>query len=358
MPVNQYVGGAEHAVMHLMYARFFIKALKDLNFVEFDEPFAKLFNQGIVYKDGAKMSKSKGNVVYQTDISDRYGIDTARLFLMFVAAPDKVIEWSDAGVEGAFRFLNKVYSLSEKKIINEIDTLTLSKRHRTIKEVTKNIENFEYNKAIISMMEYANYLYAKEEIPKEALKSLLLLMSPFTPHVAEEMWEMTGEKGFVSCAKWPEFDAGKIDEKAEALEASVEKTVADIRTVLEIIKTEQPKKITLIVSPKWKYGFYKTLKEELEKTRDTKSLLGAIMSHSELKQYGGEITKIIPAVLKDSSRLPPIVLTQEEEKENLEKVKEKIKEKFNADIIVEFSEQSKEGKAKNGIPGKPAIVIQ
>ena len=191
MPIDQYVGGAEHAVMHLMYARFFIKALKDMGFVKFDEPFKKLFNQGIVYKDGAKMSKSKGNVVFQTDISDKYGIDTARLFLMFVSSPDKQMEWSDEGVEGSFRIINKIIRLSEK-ISGKSNPREEHKINLTVKKVTESIENFYYPEAIISIIECIDSL--SEGISEENYKKILKLISPFCPHIAEEIWEKVGGK--------------------------------------------------------------------------------------------------------------------------------------------------------------------
>ncbi|MBI5871970.1 class I tRNA ligase family protein [archaeon] len=161
MPVDQYIGGAEHAVMHLMYARFFTKVLSDLGFVDFDEPFLRLFNQGIVYKDGAKMSKSKGNVVLQTDVSEKYGIDTARLFLMFVSSPDKQMEWSEEGIEGSFRIINRLVRLKDK-IVKKTDRKQESKINLTIKKFTEAIETFEYPKAITAIIEMINY--ASEEI--------------------------------------------------------------------------------------------------------------------------------------------------------------------------------------------------
>ena len=175
--------------MHLMYARFFVKALKDLGFVEIDEPFKKLFNQGIVYKDGHKMSKSFGNVVFQTDISEKYGIDTARLFLMSVSSPDKQMEWNDEGVEGSFRFLNKVLRVS--KLVKNVknDEKTDSKLNETIKKVTENIENFNYPKAIIASSEFLDYLYNLKIVPKRSFEELLKLISPFSPHITEEMWK-------------------------------------------------------------------------------------------------------------------------------------------------------------------------
>ncbi len=357
MPVDQYIGGAEHAVMHLLYARFFIKALNDMGLVEFDEPFTKLFNQGILYKDGAKMSKSKGNVIYQTDISDRYGIDTARLFLMFIASPDRLMEWSDQGVEGAHRFLNRVIALMDKERSPLISRLTSSKLNRTIKETTDDIESFQYNKAVISIMELTNHLAGLDEVPEEALKTLAILLSPFTPHLSEEMWEMLGEEQFISMHPWPKADEKKIDDRLESAEQAVEAVSTDIAKVVGLAKISEPKEIRLIISPRWKYDFYRMLKTDLDVTRDMKMLMAKYMAEKAFSKYGGEISKIIPAVLKDQSRLPSAILSQEEEHKMLEEAVPKIKVQFGAEVIIELAEKSKEQKANNGIPGKPAIVV-
>jgi len=237
MPVDQYIGGAEHAVMHLMYARFFVKALKDLGFIKFDEPFKKLFNQGIVYKDGAKMSKSKGNVVYQTEISDKYGIDTARLFLMSVSSPEKQMEWTDEGVEGSFRIINRIIRLKEK--IGKTDEKQESKINTVIKKATESIENFEYPRAIIAISGAVDSL--SENISKKNYEVILKLISPFCPHITEELWSKLGNKGFISIEKWPTADEGKINKKFEEQEKIVEKLSEDINNVLRII-SEKGKK--------------------------------------------------------------------------------------------------------------------
>ena len=249
MPVDQYIGGAEHAVMHLMYARFFTKALRDLGYVNFDEPFTRLFNQGIVYKDGAKMSKSKGNVVFQTEISDKYGIDTARLFLMFVSSPDKQMEWSDEGVEGSFRIINKLIRLKEK-ISDKTTPMQDNKINFAIKKVNGALETFEYPKAIISIVECIDAF--ADNIKKESYEILLKLIHPFCPHITEELWHEIGHKSFISLASWPTIDESKIDEKLELAEKNVDKTVADILNVLNIIKEKtgkEGKSIYLYVIP-------------------------------------------------------------------------------------------------------------
>jgi len=213
MPVNQYIGGIEHAILHLLYARFFTKALRDLGLVDIDEPFSRLMTQGMVIKDGAKMSKSYGNVVDPAEITEKYGPDTARLFILFAAMPEKELEWNDKGVKGAYRFLNRVYNLINDNIknisldaygmdkLNEKDKFMLSKMHSTIKNVTENIENFKYNLAIGKIMELVNELSkynGNKKVFGECVKNLVLLLNPFIPHISEELWSLIKCKGFAS----------------------------------------------------------------------------------------------------------------------------------------------------------------
>ena len=233
MPVDQYIGGAEHAVMHLMYARFFVKALKDLGFVKVDEPFAKLFNQGIMYKDGKRMSKSMKNVVYQTDISNKYGIDTARLFLMSVSSPDKNMEWNDEGAEGSFRFIRKIVNYFNEVKIGKADNKTESKLNKTIKIVTKQIEDFEYNLAIINIRSLFESLPL--EINKSVLEKSLKLLHPFTPHITEELWHKIGNKNFISLESWPVAEEKKIDERFEEQEKAVDNLITDVNNILKIV---------------------------------------------------------------------------------------------------------------------------
>jgi leucyl-tRNA synthetase len=268
MPVDQYIGGIEHAIMHLLYARFFTKALRDLGLHKINEPFSRLLCQGMVIKDGAKMSKSLGNIVDPNEIISKYGPDTARLFILFAASPEKELEWSDKGVNGAYKFLNRVYNMSRKVSTCDADSRILNKMHRTIRAVTNNIENFEYNKAIVNLYGYADYLNSYEKIPKDAFETLLLLLVPFTPHLCEELWEKLGNNGFISLAKWPEFDSTKISEKIEKEEQLIEKAIADIRNVMKLIKAT-PKKVYLYPIPPEKGAFLDN-KGKLEKTLQLK----------------------------------------------------------------------------------------
>ena len=236
-PVDQYIGGIEHAILHLLYSRFFMKVLRDAGLVKYDEPFSNLLTQGMVIKDGAKMSKSLGNVVSPEEIITKYGADTARLFIMFAAPPERELEWSDQGVEGSFRFINRVWrivshfqgQLAQK--VTSYDTATLDEAdkelrrvlHSTIKKVTDDIEQrFNFNTAISAMMELVNALYVYKEAQKnynaglvyETVSALIRLLAPFVPHVTDELWHgVIDENNSVHAQSWPQADeeAMKVD---------------------------------------------------------------------------------------------------------------------------------------------------
>lgn len=263
MPVDQYIGGQEHAVMHLLYARFFVKVLKDLGFVKFDEPFMKLFNQGILYKDGAKMSKSKGNVILQTEISDRYGIDTARLFLMFVSSPDKQMEWTDEGIEGSHRIITKVMRLVEKIDAKNKDERFDSKIHSAIKKVTDCIATFDYPKAIVSIIGLLDS--SLDTISKQNYEIILKLLHPFCPHITEEMWEKISNKTFLSTEKWPVCDEKKINLKFDLEDKAIEKISEDINQIAKLIgKDKEIKKAFIYYIPNEK-ELYENASEPVKK---------------------------------------------------------------------------------------------
>lgn len=231
MPVDQYIGGVEHAILHLMYSRFFNKAMRDAGLVHVDEPFTNLLTQGMVLKDGAKMSKSLGNIVSPEDIIDRYGADTARLFILFASPPERDLEWSDQGVEGSFRFLQRVWRLIDELSERLNDENTGAKAdgdvrrlvHKTIKKVTDDVaERFNFNTAISAIMEMVNGLYAYKEqkisgsVIKEAVENLLLLLAPFAPHMTEELWEKLGKKESIHMMPWPKYDIeAMVEEEIE-----------------------------------------------------------------------------------------------------------------------------------------------
>ncbi|MCM8801047.1 MAG: leucine--tRNA ligase [Candidatus Omnitrophica bacterium] len=216
MPVDQYIGGIEHAVLHLLYSRFFTKFLKDIRLLNFDEPFTRLLTQGMVLKDGEVMSKSRGNIVDPDSIIKNYGADTLRLYILFAAPPETEMEWSEQGIEGAFRFLNRVFRLLEiERGKNQPDLKLQRKLHRTIKEVTEDIESFKFNTAIARIMELVNQLYqVKDTDIYEAVRTTVILLSPFVPHLAEEMWQRLGNNKSILKTKWPKYDPSLLKEES------------------------------------------------------------------------------------------------------------------------------------------------
>jgi len=235
LPVDQYIGGVEHAILHLLYSRFFTKVLRDMNLLDIDEPFTNLLTQGMVIKDGFKMSKSKGNVVNPGDLIKRYGADTVRIFILFASPPEKELEWSDKGVEGAQRFLNRVWALVGNlndmgKRVSGKGTPGLAsqklqrKTHETIKRVSLDVgKRLHFNTAISAIMELVNecYLFIKAskklgkedlKIFAEAVKVIALLLSPFAPHISEEIWEHLGFSPSVTEEAWPNYNPELLKE--------------------------------------------------------------------------------------------------------------------------------------------------
>jgi leucyl-tRNA synthetase len=356
LPVDQYIGGAEHACMHLVYARFFTKALRDMGYLNFDEPFLKLFNQGMLHgPDGHVMSKSRGNVVLPETISEKYSIDTARFFLLSIAGPDKDLEWSDSGIEGSFRFVKSVISYFENVKIGKSSKKAESKLNKTIKEVTEDIENFKYNIAIIKLRKLFETLEEYES--RETLESFLKLLHPICPHITEELWEKLGKKEFLTISSWPKADESKIDEGVEFLDEVINGSLLDVKQIMTLAKVENPKKIVLIVADEWKYSFLNELTKLMEKTRNQGEIIKEIMS-SDLKKHGQSIVNIVQKILKDSSKMPRIILSQNQELEYLKSNSTMLKKEFDCEILVLKESESKEQKAKNAMPGKPAIVVE
>ncbi len=231
-PIDQYIGGITHAILHLMYSRFFCKVMRDLGLVNHDEPITRLFTQGMVQKGGVAMSKSRGNVVGAIDMAEKYGCDTGRMYTLFAAPPEKDLEWSEQSIEGSARFLNRVYRLVEKHSTRVRDVpidwnaatdmaratakekLLVRRTHQTLKRVTNDFEvRWHFNTSVALIMELVNALYEQEPLDqdvsptilKRMLAVLVLMLSPMTPHIAEEMWEMLGNSGTISRQKWPAY---------------------------------------------------------------------------------------------------------------------------------------------------------
>lgn len=271
MPVDQYVGGVEHAVLHLLYSRFFTRVIRDLGIIGYSEPFTNLLTQGMVIKEGAKMSKSKGNVVDPDYLIERYGSDTSRLFSLFAAPPEKDLDWSDKGVEGAYRFLGRVWNIvyriasspngagassldkAAAEDLSQASRSLLRKTHQTIKKVTSDIEkDYHFNTAISALMELVNEatgFEAEDDNGRAALRfaveQALLLLSPFTPHIAEELWSSLGNEPPVSGRRWPAWDEDLASDEEVELVIQINGKLRGKLTVPTGLDDEEIRRIAL-----------------------------------------------------------------------------------------------------------------
>ncbi|MCK9614955.1 MAG: leucine--tRNA ligase [Candidatus Omnitrophica bacterium] len=283
LPVDQYIGGVEHAILHLLYSRFIVKVLYDLKFIDFKEPFKSLFTQGMIVKNGAKMSKSKGNTVAPDYIIEKYGADVMRLYILFMGPPEKDAEWQDEGLQGAWRFIQRALRLvdmlkdyretKEEGELNNYEKGLLRKIHSSIKEVTQDLEgDFQFNTAISRIMELVNQTYKsinegelRKEIFKQAIDTIFILLSPFTPHVSEEVNSVLGFKGSILKRNWPQFNEEYI--KTEEIEIAIsvngklrdkltinvnwskeeiEKKALSLEKIVNILAGKPPKKIIYV----------------------------------------------------------------------------------------------------------------
>ena len=262
LPVDLYTGGAEHAVMHLLYARFFTKALRDMGLVDFDEPFTRLFNQGIIIADKQKMSKSRGNVINPDGYVAELGADAVRAYLMFVAPWEQGGEWNDSGISGISRWLNRAWNLAlggysgggeaspaaRQKTERELSRVT----HQTIRKVTNGLEKLRFNTMIATLMEFTNYLTKVKETGAiansdwgEAIDTLLLLLAPTAPHFAEELWERTGHDYSIHNQHWPQWDEALAKDEEITLVVQVNGKLRDRVTVPASITEAEARQIAL-----------------------------------------------------------------------------------------------------------------
>jgi leucyl-tRNA synthetase len=262
MPVDQYIGGIEHAILHLLYSRFFTKVLQEMGLVEFNEPFYKLLNQGMVLKDGVAMSKSRGNTVSPTEILKRYGADVLRLYILAVALPESEFEWSDEGIPSAFRFINRVWTqvnavieTQEPTISHFNDYYIQALTQKTIEQVTEFFEQLRFSSAfttisglIESLREYIDTRTLQAATIKDSLKSLVLMLTPFVPHVCEEMWSILGEGEYVSVASWPEVNAEKFYKTVLDTMDKYEQTAEDIKKIGKVTRVA-PEKVFIYAIP-------------------------------------------------------------------------------------------------------------
>ncbi|MCR4335076.1 MAG: leucine--tRNA ligase [archaeon] len=371
MAVDQYIGGVEHAILHLLYARFFTKILRDEGLIKFGEPFKRLLTQGMVLKDGSKMSKSLGNTVDPSEIMKNFGPDTIRVFIMFASAPESEMDWTDKGVESTHRFLQKIYSVFEvnvKNISNEkpgknlsiSDRLVLSKTHSTIKKVSQLIQDYKFNYAIGSIMELVNFIGKQEKIDSAvlgfSLNSISKLLVPFAPHLAEELYYLIGGKGLVSSESWPKFDEKSIDAEAEATEKMIQDIKADVNNIKILAKIEKPKKVTVFVASKWKWSVIEKIISKKDKPEFSDAMKLAL-SIPEAKKYAKEVQSFLKPVLHKFHDLKS--LDKVDEFKLLSSAVDLLSKELGVEAIVLSADKAdNKEKANKAFPMKPALLVE
>ncbi|WP_324665657.1 leucine--tRNA ligase [Haloarcula sediminis] len=362
MPVDRYVGGIEHAVMHLLYARFFTKVLDDIDLVEgVREPFLHLTNQGMVLgEDGNKMSKSGDNGVSPQRIIDEYGADTARLFIMEAAQPEKEFAWSPEGVQSAHSFLQNIYRLTDEFAAGEIEFGTESEIadyvareiDATAAHATTEYETFRFNHALQAARELVSLLrrYREATDPdgdtfERGLVTAAKLLAPVAPHVAEELWERLDGEGLIAEAEWPTAEAPEDYDTERRL---VENTREDVRDIVDTVGIEDPETITLAVAPDWKH-------DVVAIAREADNVVPAVMQNEELQRHGeaaADFAKELAGRANIDDHLPP-----ERELAALERAAWLVEREFGAEVVVQSAEAADDSLASKAEPGRPAIDI-
>jgi leucyl-tRNA synthetase len=363
MPVDQYVGGIEHATMHLLYARFFTKVLDDIDLLDCREPFESLLTQGMVLgADGNKMSKSKGNGVSPVRIVEEYGADTARLFIMEAAQPDKDFPWEPEGVESASQFLQNVYRLATSFAEGDIETSDggavddqiAQEIRATAATATTEFEEMRYNHALqavrdlVSLLRrYTEYTKPDAETFERGLSTVAKLLSPIAPHLAEEVWETLGKDGIVAEAEWPDAEMPENYEMANRL---VENTLGDIRDIIDVADIENPAHIEIAVAPAWKHRV-----RELAAETDG-DVVGTVMGDDQLRQHGetaADYAKEFIGQEHFDEQLDP-----DAEHEVLARATWLVTQEFDADVTVYGPDEAPDNLASKATPGRPGINIE
>jgi len=344
LPVDQYIGGAEHAVGHLMYSRFITKFLKDKGYLDFDEPFSRLLNQGMVKKGGVKMSKSKGNVVDPRDVIKKHGVDALRTYLLFMAEPTKDVEWSDKEMTGVSNFLKKIVNMKDKMKKAKGDRYIESVTQRKIEAVTNAMKRLQQNVAILELIDFANKLSKHPSL--DSYKILLKLLTPFAPHTTEELWESLGEKKMISIQKWPEPDESKVSLKEEAGEEYILNVIKDIEEIKKLSRIENPRKITIFVSPAWKHEVYDSIIQGVELKELIKNYKG---KEKEVANYYARLQKKKPLEEK---------FLKGHELKHLELSKDFLEKELKTKIEIIPAEKSSHPKAMVAEPEKPGILVE
>ncbi|MFB6162712.1 MAG: leucine--tRNA ligase [Halococcoides sp.] len=364
LPVDRYVGGIEHAVMHLLYARFFTKVLDDLTLLDgVREPFADLTNQGMVLLDGDKMSKSKGNVVQPTEIVEEYGADTARLFIMSAARPEKDFDWTEEGVRSAHRLLQRCYRLvvaRENDEIptgehDEIDAYVERELDATVATVTEEFEAFRFNHALQAVRElialldrYRSVTDPAPETLDRALDTVVKLIGPVAPHLAEHCWDRLGGDGLLATADWPAADRPDDYEITDRL---IENTRADVRDIVDVAGIDDPEAIRLAIAPAWKFDAHAFAREY-----EGSDPMGALMGQESMREHGQVAADLAQDLAADVQSLAEQT-DPDRERTALNRAAWLIESEFDAPVEILDADEAGDW-ATDARPGRPAIDIE
>ncbi len=411
-PVDQYIGGIEHAILHLLYARFFTKVSRDLGLHSFDEPFSALLTQGMINKphpycekcekflpashdkDGnwtgdydpdkgickecgekyvlksAKMSKSLGNIVSPIESIKQYGADTTRFFIMHGANPEKGMDWSDEGIESDFKVVKKIWTLITEELEKSrntddvFDNYIRFRLHRMIKVVDELYGDMYIRDALNEIISFTDLLMEyKAQIPNEDLflkskEAIVLLLSPVIPHICEEMWESLDKEAFISKESWPDHNEEYISEEIELQWLCYDNVVEDIQNIKNLIKLEDLKKITIIIADEWKNDFVRHALGEIKDGKKFGDIMGSSMQNKEWRKHGKEVKSHLQKLTKNPGKLAPPFESQEEEYEFFKENLKMLKREFNADINLVKEKNAKNKKKSQALPGKPAIILE
>ncbi|MEF8778208.1 MAG: leucine--tRNA ligase [Natronomonas sp.] len=365
MPVDQYVGGIEHAVMHLLYSRFVTKMLADYEGLEHREPFDNLLAQGMVQLEGEKMSKSKGNVVSPQAIVEEYGADTARLFMMQAAQPERDFDWSEQGVASAYGFLTRLKETVEAYAAGDIETIddagstasyVAREAEAAVVIATEEYDGLVFNTAVReaqslvgTLRQYREDTAVHAETFERGLSVALRLLSPVAPHICEELWETLGYEDFVVDASWPEADADR--ETIEKRRRLVENTREDVRQIIDVAGIDDPEQIDIVVTPEWKH---EALNVAIES--DAPNVIPALMEQESIKRHGDDAASY-GQQLQENRKALQRTLDPKTEREALEAAAWLIEREFDAEVRVLAADEASEDLANEAEPSRPAIDI-
>ncbi|RQG93151.1 leucine--tRNA ligase [Natrarchaeobius halalkaliphilus] len=364
MPVDQYVGGIEHAVMHLLYSRFFTKVLADHEGLEHREPFTNLLAQGMVQLEGEKMSKSKGNVVSPQRIVEEYGADTARLFMMQAAQPERDFDWSEEGVRSTNAFLGRLHELVEtlfeadlEETDDAIARYVESEIDATIAIAGEEYDELRFNRAlretqdlVRTLRQYADYAEPNAETFERGLSAVVRLLAPVAPHLAEELYDELGDDGFVVDATWPTADVDR--EFVDKRRTLVENTREDVRQIVDVAGIDDPQAIDVVVAPDWKYDAL-----GIAIASEADNLIGELMQESHIREQG-DVAASYGQELQAEREALSMTLGPDEEFAALESAAWLVEREFGAPVTVVSADEVDESVLKNAEPGRPAIEIE